>query len=124
MVSLLYWNYFLSLRMFFDDWKEKSVGLKVSKRLLWDCDLSRVDWDAMRVLVVQRVIERGSLEDFYAAIRLYGGIENIKTIIREIPILSDRNMNFVINVFHLKKEELKCSTFKQLREKRLASLPA
>jgi hypothetical protein len=108
--------------MFFDNWEEKSVGLSVSKRLLWDCDISRVDWNAMRVLVVQRVIERGSLEDFYAAIRLYGGIENIKAIIREIPILSDRDMNFVIHIFHLKKEELKCSTFKQLREKRLASL--
>ena len=110
--------------MFFDDWKEKSVGLKVSERLLWDCDLSRVDWEAMRVLVVQRVIERGSLEDMYAAIRLYGGIENIRAIMREIPILSERNINFVTTIFHLKKEELKCSTFKQLREKRLASLPA
>ncbi len=109
--------------MFFDDWKEKSTGLKVSERLLWEYDLSRVDWNDMRIVVVQRVIERGSLEDFYAAICLYGGIENIKTIIKEIPILSDRNMNFVINIFHLKKEELKCSTFKQLREKRLASLP-
>ncbi len=110
--------------MFFDDWEEKSVGLKVSERLLWDCDLSRVDWNAMRVLVVQRVIERGSLNDVYAAIRLYGGIENFKAIIREIPILSDRNMNFVITVFHIKKEELKCSTFRQSRQERLASLPA
>ena len=108
--------------MFFDDWKEKSIGLKVSKRLLWEYDLSRIDWNDMRTVVVQRVIERGSLEDFYAAIRLYGGIENIKTIIKEIPILSDRNINFVTTIFHLKKEELKCSTFKQLREKRLASL--
>jgi hypothetical protein len=109
--------------MFFDDWKEKSVGLKVSERLLWEYDLSRIDWNDMRTVVVQRVIERGSLEDFYAAIRLYDGIENLKAIIKEIPILSDRNMNFVINVFHLKKEELKCSTFKQLREKRLVFLP-
>ncbi len=101
--------------MFFDDWEEKSVGLKVSERLLWDCDLSRVDWNAMRVLVVQRVIERGSLNDVYAAIRLYGGIENFKAIIREIPILSDRNMNFVITVFHIKKEELKCTTFRESR---------
>jgi hypothetical protein len=92
--------------------------------LLWDCDISRVDWHDMRVLVVQRVIERGTMNDMYAAIRLYGGIENIKAIMREIPILSDKNMNFVITIFHLKKEELKCSTFKQLREKRLASLSA
>ncbi len=110
--------------MFFDDWKEKSAGLKVSERLLWDCDLSRVDWNAMRVLVVQRVIERGSMNDMYAAISLYGGIENIRAIMREIPVLSERNMNFVVTIFHLKKEELKCSTFRQSREKRLASLPA
>ncbi len=110
--------------MFFDNWEEKSIGLSVSERLLWEYDMSRFDWNDMRRVVVQRVIERGTLEDFYAAIRLYGGIENFKAIIREIPILSDKNMNFVISVFHLKKEELKCSTFRQLREKRLTSLHA
>ncbi|HHT22024.1 MAG TPA: hypothetical protein GXZ87_01760 [Bacteroidales bacterium] len=107
--------------MFFSDWKEKSVGKEISKSLLWEYDLSKFDWDAMRVLVVQRVIERGWLDDFYAMIRLYGGIENVREIIKEIPALSPKDMNFVVHFFEIEKEELKCYTRKQLREKHLLS---
>ncbi|NLO71428.1 MAG: hypothetical protein GX102_10940 [Porphyromonadaceae bacterium] len=107
--------------MFFSDWKEKSVGKEISKTLLWEYDLSAFDWQAMRVLVVQRVIERGWLDDFYAMIRLYGGIENVKSIIKEIPALSPKDMNFVIHFFELDKDELKCYTRKHLRERHLNS---
>jgi hypothetical protein len=107
--------------MFFDDWKEKDVGTTIPKHLLWDYDLSNVDWNFMRVAVVQRVIERGWMNDFYAAINLYGGLDNFRNIIKEIPELSEKNISFVCNVFDLKKEELKCYTRKQLREKHLNS---
>jgi hypothetical protein len=107
--------------MFFDDWKEKSTGLKVSERLLWEYDMPRFDWDGMRTVVMQRVIERGSLNDLYAAIRLYGGIGNIREIIRDIPVLSEKDMNFVTSFFNLKKKELKCYTHRQSREKHLIS---
>lgn len=107
--------------MFFDDWQEKSVGKEISKSLLWEYDLSEFDWEAMRTLVVQRVIERGWLDDFYAVIKKYNGIDNVREIIKEIPTLSAKDMNFVIHFFDLKKENLKCYTRKQLREKHLLS---
>lgn len=105
--------------MIFDDWKEKSINKKVSKNLLWEYDLTQFDWDQMRTVVMQRVIERGWRDDFYAAIRLYGGIDNVRNIIKEIPILSPKDMNFVCSVFDLKKEELKCYTRIQSREELL-----
>ena len=100
----------------FTNWKEKSKDLSISKRLLWEYDPSKIDWFRMRYIVVTRIIERGKMEDFYAAIRLYGGIENFKQIIREIPFLTDKDMDFVCKIFNLKKEELSCYTRKQLRE--------
>jgi hypothetical protein len=45
--------------MLFRDWKKKSIGTEISKTLLWGYDLSDFDWNDMRVLVMQRVIERG-----------------------------------------------------------------
>lgn len=102
--------------MLFSDWKDKSDDAKISKTLLWEYDLSRFNWNDMRTLVVQRVIERGRRSDFYAAIKLYGGLDNFRNIIKDIPVLSDIDVAFVCNVFNLKKEELRCYTRKQLRE--------
>ena len=70
---------------------------------------------------VQRIIERGWLKDFYAAFKLYGGIEGFREIIKEVPSLSARDMNFVCVVFDLKKEDLKCYTRKLLRDQHLNS---
>lgn len=105
----------------FEDWKEKSKDATISKSLLWEYDLDNFDWNNMRVLVVQRVIERGWPEDFYAAIKLYGGLEQFRKIIKDIPVLTPKNIAFVCTVFQIKKEELKCYTRTQLRKKLLNS---
>lgn len=103
----------------FTDWKEKSNGLTISKNLLWEYNLSQIDWQKMRHIVVTRIIERGWMNDYYAAIGLYGGKDNFIQIIKELPHLTDRDIDFVCNIFDLKKEELSCYTRKQLREKQL-----
>lgn len=105
--------------MFFDDWKtnEKYKDSQIFPTLLWEYDLKKFDFNKNRSLVVERVIERGTLKDFYAAIRFYGGLENfIKIIQNEVMNLSEFDINFVCSTFHLKKEELKCYTRKQLRK--------
>jgi hypothetical protein len=67
-------------------------------------DPAENDLYTMKRLVVQRVIERGTMEDFYAIFKLYGGIEGVKEIIKEIPaILSPRDETFALRVFHRKK---------------------
>ena len=102
--------------MIFSHWK-KEKDATLNKSLLWDYDLTNFDWYDMRYIVVQRVIERGWFDDYCAAIRIYGGLRNFKKIIKELPILSDKDMSFVCAVFQLKKESLKCYTRKQLRKK-------
>ena len=44
--------------MFFDDYKQHADA-QVRASLLWEYDLARFDWQKMRTLVVQRVVERG-----------------------------------------------------------------
>jgi hypothetical protein len=105
--------------MVFSDWEKKSIGKTISKSLLWEYNLDNFDWYSMRTVVLQRVIQRGWFDDFYAAIKLYGGIDNVKDIIKEIPNLSPKEISFVCLVFGLKKEDLKCYMRKQLREKLL-----
>jgi len=101
--------------MFFDNYK-KHQDTRLRSTLLWEYDLSRFDWDAMRNLVLQRVIERGRITDFYAVINLYG-LESFKEGVKNIPNLNEKDIAFVCTVFGIKKKELKCYTQKQLRQK-------
>ena len=84
-----------------------------------DYDLTQFDWQRSRKVVVQRIIERGWLRDYFAAFDLYGGIEGFREIIKEVPTLSAQDMNFVCTAFGLKKEELRCYTRRQLRRRHL-----
>ena len=103
----------------FDDYIRNNGCCKVSKTLLWDYDLTQFDWQRSRKVVVQRIIERGWLRDYFAAFDLYGGIEGFREIIKEVPTLSAQDMNFVCTAFGLKKEELRCYTRRQLRRRHL-----
>lgn len=100
----------------FDEYKKHGNIYSISPTLLWEYDLSNFDWWKSRKIVVQRVLERGWLNDYYAAFHLYGGIEGFREIIKELPHLNPREMNFACTVFNLKKEELQCYTRKRYRE--------
>jgi hypothetical protein len=104
----------------FDDYKDNKGRNAVSPTLLWEYDLAQFDWQRSRKIVVQRIIERGWLKDYFAAFDLYGGIEGFREIIKEVPSLSARDMNFVCTVFNLKKEELRCYTRKLSRLEHLS----
>lgn len=103
----------------FDSYEQNKGRYKISPTLLWDYDLRHFDWQRNRCIVVQRVVERGRVEDYFAAFDLYGGIAGFRELLREVTTLSERDMNFVCKVFHLETEELRCYTRRQLRLKLL-----
>lgn len=94
--------------MFFDNWQEHKYNTDILKPLLWEYDFDKIDWKKMSVIVVQRVIERGRMPQYYAVIKLYKGIKNIQEIIKKIPTLTKRDIAFVCIFFNLQKEELLC----------------
>lgn len=88
-------------------------GHSLNPALLWEYDLKDFDWQGSRTLVVQRVIELGSPEDYYAAFDMYGGKIGFREVIKSIPYLSPIDINFVCLAFKLKKEELRCCRHRQ-----------
>ena len=100
----------------FDEYKKHGNVYIISPTLLWEYYLSKFEWCISRKIVLQRVLERGWLSDYYAAFNLYGDIEGFREIIKEIPHLNPREMNFACVVFNLKKEELLCYTRRLYRE--------
>jgi hypothetical protein len=101
--------------MFFDNYQNHQEA-RLRTSLFWEYELEDIDWIAMRTLVLQRVIERGRMDDFYAALNLYG-LNGFKEGIKNIPYLNAKDIAFVCTVFGIKKRELKCYIQKQLRQK-------
>lgn len=99
--------------MLFDDYKKHSAST-IRPSLLWEYDLDCFDWQAMRNVVVQRVLERGRINDFYAILNLYG-IDGVKEALKQVPYMNDKDMNFACITFNLNKEDLKCYTQRQYR---------
>ena len=97
--------------MFFEDYKDHTDA-KINPSLLWEYDLQKVDYAAMRNLVVQRVVERGWPQDWYAMLNLYG-LYGVKSAIKELTYLNEKDLNFVSRQFDLPLTDFKCYTRKQ-----------
>ena len=94
--------------MFFYEF-EKYKDAKLDKRLLWEFEVEEsFDYNSVKRLVVQRVIQLGGKEDYYTIFKMFGGIDGVREIIKEIDFLSKKDMNFVSVIFKIKMEELKC----------------
>src|SRR5919197_886732 len=77
----------------------------ISPHLLWEYDLSQFDWDAMKVLVVERVVTRGWPKDWKGMIDYYG-YDEVREAIKKISFLDDQDIAFVCAKFDLKETEL------------------
>lgn len=99
--------------MFFDNY-QIHADAKIRNSLLWEYELGKINWQQMREIIVQRVIERGRINDFYAILNLYG-LEGVKEAIKQIPYFNQKDLTFVCSVFEIKREELKCYTKKPLK---------
>lgn len=98
--------------MYFDNFK-KFPEASLNPKLLWEYRLSDFDYTGMRNVVVQRVIERGWPNDWYFILNRYG-IEGVKSSIRDLAYLNDKDMNFVSHQFGIPLTSMKCYEKKQL----------
>ena len=78
------------------------------KRLFWDWNFDKIDWQKGYVSIIDRVIERGNKQEWEEMIRFYGKRKIIKTLRSEIKYLPNYAIEDVCNYFKLKKEELAC----------------
>jgi hypothetical protein len=97
--------------MYFDNFK-KFAEASLNPKLLWEYHLSDFDYSGMRNIVVQRVIERGWPNDWYFILNLYG-IDGVKSAIKDVTYLNDKDMNFVSHQFNIPLTSMKCYAKKQ-----------
>jgi len=99
--------------MYFENYKHHSTA-QINPGLLWEYNITDVDLQQMRNIVVQRVIERGWPQDWYAMLNIYGE-EEVKNIICDLSYLNDKDMYFVSLVFSIPLSKMKCFEKKQLQ---------
>jgi len=106
----------------FHDWKDKiRNNPQLSPHLLWDINQSKIDWESMKTFIVQRVVERGDKDDFYAIFQLYGGPAGVREIVKKTSFYDPRDEAMARVIFNLNKNDLECYKQKRLREKHLNS---
>jgi hypothetical protein len=83
-----------------------------SKTLFWDIDYDTLDVDKHASFVVERVLNRGSFEDFRAIVDYYGK-ENLKKIAMNVRYLGNKTLSFCGVFFHEPIENFRCYKLKQ-----------
>jgi len=85
------------------------------KYLFWDFRYDEIQWEEDYLTVMERVLERGSEDDWQQMMGFYGKQKVIEALKYEIKFLVDYAINKVCDYFHLCREELLCYLRKQSR---------
>ena len=87
----------------------QSITKHLSPHLFWDTKLESVDFQKHKRLIVDRVLHRGTLEEWNFVKNYYGKHGLIK-ILCELPFIAPKEANFVKVLFNLKPQQMKCYT--------------
>jgi hypothetical protein len=78
-----------------------------SKNLFWDVDATTLDMNEHRRFIIERVLSRGLMTDWWTLIQSYD-FDTIKAEIVQIRYLDARTLNFCSTFFHIPKIQFRC----------------
>ena len=84
----------------------------LSKQAFWDVDMNKIDYEKNARYVVEKIIERGTHNDFLSILKFYG-FERVKELALRALWLSDMSINFCCTLFKVKPTDFKCYEKKQ-----------
>ena len=84
----------------------------LNKRIFWDTDFNKIDYSKSWQSVIERVFDRGDIEDIRQVRRYYGDDKVIEALITA-KYLFDDTINFCAGLFDIPKEKFKCYILKQ-----------
>ena len=83
--------------------------MDLSKELFWDIDQKSLDFECNRRFVIERVLTRGRLSDFWKILRYYGDQVLIEKS-KRIRILDKNSVHFLSRVFSIPVKDFRCYT--------------
>ena len=82
---------------------------KLKRRLFWDVDLETIDENTHRRFVIERVLQRGGIEDLRLTIGHYG-MALFAAEARQIRSLDPVTLAFAACICNEKEENFRCCT--------------
>ena len=80
----------------------------------WDVDQAKLNAADSKRLIIERIMNYGSMKEINGVIDHYGRNEVIKTI-RKINYMDPKTLNFVSRLFDIPKSSFRCCTRKSLK---------
>ena len=81
-------------------------------RIFWDVDFAKLDYDAKANFVIERVFERGDVEDIRACRRYYGD-EHVTTALLNAKYLPERRLYLASAVIAKPLNKFRCYILRQ-----------
>ena len=84
----------------------------LSDRLFWDVNPTSLDWEKDISLIVTRVLERGTLEEWRTIVQKYG-LNKIVDVAKKIRSMDRLAINFLAQISGTPITEFRCYNSKQ-----------
>ena len=82
-------------------------------RIFWDVDFKKIDYDAKASFVIERVFERGDVDDIRNCRRYYGD-EKISEVLLNAKFLPEVTLYLASAVINRPIKDFRCYTLRQL----------
>ncbi|MBK8498266.1 MAG: hypothetical protein IPM12_06365 [Flavobacteriales bacterium] len=79
----------------------------LARRIFWDVDFEKLDYDVKATFVIERVFERGDVEDIRNCRRYYGD-EKVRAVLLNAKFLPEQRMHLASAVVGEPLENFRC----------------
>lgn len=79
----------------------------IKKTTLWDIDLRKLDFVQHAEWLIERVFNRGEMNEVFQIMACYG-VENVKKVLMNAEILEGPGLNLAAAILNIPKEKFKC----------------
>ena len=90
--------------------KIEKDSLPFSQYLFWDTAIEKINIEKHKNYIIERVLNRGLLSDFYFLLQLYTS-EEIIVAIKKSKVLDKKTVNFCSHYFKIPINEMHASSF-------------
>jgi hypothetical protein len=92
---------------------EKKKKPEFNRRIFWDVNFDEIDYDAKANFVIERVFERGDVEDIRQCRRYYGD-EKVTEVLLKTKFLPEHRIHLASAVIDKPLSEFRCYILRQL----------